>query len=76
MIMEIVMRPYRHNEAIDDTFIAGNLSDMGDFPEINLDRTLSMPLSAGSDNDFIQKKEVSEQKYTNVDTSLYGYDNI
>ena len=76
MIMEIILRPYRHNEAISDEFIAGTLSDIGDFPDINLDRTLSMPLSAGSDNDFVQQKEISEQKYTNVDTALYGYDSI
>lgn len=75
-VMEFIMKPYRHNESIDNTFIEGDLNNIGEFPDINLDRNLTLPLSAGSDNDYIEKIEKEEQKYSDLDSRMYGYDDI
>lgn len=73
-VLEFILRPFRMDGTIEDTFIEGTLNNINEFPEINLDRTLNMPLSAGSDNEFIRQKEISETKYDDVDCNMYGFD--
>lgn len=73
-VIELILRPYRMDASIEDTFIEGNLNNFNEFPEINLDRTMNMPLSGGSDNEFIRQKEISETKYDDVDSNMYGFD--
>jgi len=63
MIWELILKPYRYSEQSDS---AKSLLQ-------SPDSTLSDPLSAYGDNEFIEDQSDDIDTYSDTDTSIYGY---
>ena len=73
MIFSFIMRPYRHNEMNDSSFIEGNLDSMTEFPEINDMMMRSGELSGIGDTQVIKSTSKEIEDYEDVDLSWQNY---
>lgn len=63
MIWELVLRPYR----------VSSTSDSANVISSDLDSTLTQPLTAYGDNEWIEEESDKIDEYSDVDESVYGF---
>lgn len=73
LIWDFMMKPYRHNEAVDNSIIQGDLNNFEETDDINNIFNLTKELSGFGENEQIEQESEKIHDPNDIDENLYGY---